>query len=202
MVKSVKQSFQAHGVSLKAITAKLQSRIPFQKNITVNDIDDAFMQLTKVEHSSWFHTNMFSEIVKDLGSSIDKEQLIIYEKDVLEPYLQRSIYAVPNDSYNNSDNDDSTCIVKLHLMIADKLIARNLMAKDGIIILKNLQELMETSTLSLYTIIEGCVLQLVFSIPSEVFECYDYKSSLHCHIKLDDKERQKYWITTGVEYIL
>ena len=52
-----------------------------------------------MSHGSWFNIQLFKSIVQKLGSDDDKRNMKAYEQNDLVPYLQRSIFEIPSNSF-------------------------------------------------------------------------------------------------------
>ena len=51
-------------------------------------------------HGSWFNNELLKIIVEKLGSDDDKKTMKIYVQNDLVPYLQRSIFEIPSNSFS------------------------------------------------------------------------------------------------------
>ena len=49
--------------------------------------------------TSWFNIELFKSIVEKFGSDDDKRNMKVYEQNDLVPYLERSIFEIPSNSF-------------------------------------------------------------------------------------------------------
>ena len=141
-------------------------------------------------HTSWFNFLLLETVVENTGCSNEKSLLEAYIDDELVPYLECSIFEIPSKA-TSSDS------VSLYLKLSDDI---QLTGNNVRTLQKKLEELLHVPSLEFDSVSEGCV-QLMFSIPRALFECYPDKSSLHRYIVWEETVKA-YRITADIAQIL
>ena len=66
-------------------------------------------------YSSWFNIQLFKDIVERFGGNDDQRKMEAYEENYLIPYLQRSIFEIPSNSFSSCDEAGDVIRLGLHL---------------------------------------------------------------------------------------
>ena len=137
-------------------------------------------------NTSWFNFLLLEAVVEVTGNEVEQSLLREYLNKELVPYLERSVL-------QNSASDS----VSLYLKVLDdiKFSGRNIHALQ-----EKIAKLLSVPSLEFEAVSEGCV-QLMFSIPKALFECYPIESSLHRYIKWEETVKG-YMITADIAQIL
>lgn len=67
------------------------------------------------KHTSWFNFEILEEVVKKFGDEEEKKLLSNYISGTLTPYLKRSIFEIPPDSFPSQSNHSVCSLVCLKL---------------------------------------------------------------------------------------
>ena len=62
-------------------------------------LEDMFLIVLCCYYSSWFNIQLLKVVVEKFGCDDDNLMLTTYEENVLVPYLDRSIFEIPSDSF-------------------------------------------------------------------------------------------------------
>ena len=113
-------SFEKRNITVKQLMIFLQSYVRnespttlflhFQSDIGLKDL---FLILLN-HYLSWFNTELLKAIVEEFGCDNDKTLLTAYEQNELIPYLQRSIFQIP-ESFTTQH--ETASMVHLHFYL-------------------------------------------------------------------------------------
>ena len=142
------------------------------------------------KNTSWFNFLLLEAVVENTGNEEEQSLLEEYLSKKLVPYLKCSVYMIPS----KATAPDS---VSMYLKVSDdiKFSGSNVRTLQ-----RKLAKLLSIPSLEFKAVSEGCV-QLMFSIPKALFECYPIKSSLHRYIKWEETVKG-YMITADIVQIL
>ena len=115
--------------------------------------------------SSWFNIKVLWSLVNRFGNKDDRESLTHYEQ-YLRAYLQQSLFNIPAESLQSS-NDTSDVLI-CYLKIPDEDVEMlNLSGEDVLQMVRNLADYLEIphEVFNLCQYRLGCI-ELVFSIPT------------------------------------
>ena len=145
--------------SLREMSAALLSK--FEHVSTLAGV----LLIVHLYYSSWFNIHLFKHIVEKLGSDDDKSQIKSYEEDHLVPYLQRSIFEIPSNSFGPSNG--TLDIISLGLHLPGEVIPTG---NDVAVIKHNLSKLLGITDENLVFIRydEGSTI-LIFGLPETLF---------------------------------
>ena len=146
----------------------------FSKDDTISSV---FSELTK--HCSWFNYESLQALVDILGNVSEKQSLQTYEDKHLVPYLNHSIFEIPcTSSLDQSQHTKLLLKVSADIYITGsevKAIQRNLARLLGF----------ETSALLHFeNYNDGCI-ELIFSLPTVIFDKSSSESNLFTYIEWD-----------------
>ena len=158
-----------------------------------DSISDVFFELS--QHCTWFNYDFFHVIVNILGDESERKCLNKYEDEHLIPYLKRSIFEIPcTPLHAQSQRTKLLLKVSADLVITGgevKAVQRNLAKLLGF----------KSSTLLRFeNYNKGCI-ELVFSLPTVIFEKSSPGSKLFTNIEWD-KLRQSYRFIVGLANVL
>ena len=172
------------------------SKAPHFQFESTNDITDIV-----VKTSSWFNIKVLKNVVDRFGSDEDKIALLNYERDLLA-YLQQSLFNIPSNSFQSSN--DTSDVTICYLKIPDAEIEQlDLSGEDVLQIEGNLADYLgiphEVFNLCTYRL--GCI-ELVFSIPTTLYEsnCTLKKSMESGRFEKDKNKELR--LTVDLKYIL
>ena len=152
---------------------------------TISDIFDVLSR-----HTSWFNFLLLEIVVNGTGIDSEKSLFKAYTNEQLVSYLECSVFEIPSKA-TNSDS------VPLYLKVPDDI---QLNGNNVQTIQAKLEELFHVPSLEFQQASNGCI-QLMFSIPKALFECYPVKSSLHHYIEWEETV-EGYMITADIVQIL
>ena len=147
--------------------------------------------------SSWFNIKVLKSLVSRYGTDKDKESLLYYEQDLLT-YLQQSLFNIPAESFQSSN--DTTDITMCYLKIPDDDVEMlDLSGEDVLQIERNLADYLEIrhEVFNLCKYRLGCI-ELVFSIPTTL---YKSNCTLEKNVVLD-RFKNEFRLTVDLEDIL
>ena len=162
------------------------SRFQFESTDDITDI------IAKT--SSWFNIKVLRSLVDCFGNDDDKESLSHYERD-LRAYLQQSLFNIPAESFQSSN--DTSDVTICYLKIPDEDVEMlDLSGEDVLQIERNLADYLgiphEAFNLCEYRL--GCI-ELVFSIPTTLYE------SLQKNVVLD-RFKNEFRLTVDLQDIM
>ena len=81
---------------------------------------DAADTLTKVfyfliKHCSWFNFELFEEAVQYFGDDAEKRLMSSYIEDTLKPFLERSIFEIPPESFSSCPDESKVELIRFKL---------------------------------------------------------------------------------------
>ena len=147
--------------------------------------------------SSWFNIKVLKSLVSRYGTDKDNESLLHYEQDLLT-YLQQSLFNIPAESFQSSN--DTTDITICYLKIPDEDVnILELSGEDVLQIEGNLADYLKIphEVLNLCQYRLGCI-ELVFSIPTTLYES-------NCTLEENgviDRFENEFMLTVDLEDIL
>ena len=142
------------------------------------------------ENTTWFNFLLLEAVVENTGNEVEQSLLEEYLSEKLVPYLRCSVYTIPS----KATAPDS---VPLYLKVSDDI---KFSGSNVHTLQIRLAKLLSVPSLEFKAVSEGCI-QLMFSIPKALFECYPIKSSLYRYIKWEETVKG-YMITADITQIL
>ena len=81
---------------------------------------DAADNLSKVfyfliKHCSWFNFELFEEAVRYFGDDSEKSLMSSYIEDTLKPFLERSIFEIPPESFSSCPDESTVELIRFKL---------------------------------------------------------------------------------------
>ena len=145
--------------------------------------------------SSWFNIKVLKKLVERYGTDKDIESLLHYEQEDLHTYLQQSLFNIPAESFQSSN--DTSDVTIYYLKIPDEVVELlDLSGEDVLQIERNLADYLgiprEVFNWCKYRL--GCI-ELVFSIPTTLYK------SLPRNVVVDTSKNE-FRLTVDLENIL
>ena len=183
IIKSLEKTQQRRHI---AYYVTKTSRFQFESTDDITDI------IAKT--SSWFNIKVLRRLVNHFGNDDDRESLSRYEQD-LRAYLQQSLFNIPAESFQSSNDTSDVTICYLKIPDDDVEIL-DLSGEDVLQIERNLADYLgisrEAFNLCQYRL--GCI-ELVFSIPTTLYE------SLQKHAMLN-RFKKEFRLTVDLQDVL
>ena len=146
----------------------------------------------QTRHISWFNNHLLKVIVQRFGNDDDKRNLARYEKQVLIPYLQKSIFEIPSCSFSEGHETEgftyfSLCLTDAspngqYISVIQLRLSRLLGIKDGL--------------LKLIRFDEGSII-LIFALPVTLLDIPVLRQSIEKYFVFDH-EKNVYTIKTNI----
>ena len=205
---NIARSFQDRGVSIERVQMLLLSKLPAAKpNATsgsemLSNKIEAATSLSKLfeilaRHTSWFNYQLLEFLIEKLANEVERVLWSSYKNEILKPYLIRSLFQVPSQSFSTPAMSDAPA-VSLCLKLVDDI---DLSVKEVLVIKDKLSELLEVPVLELSSYDVGSHIVLTFAIPEDIFNLYPAHSTLHQYISYDD-DRGSHYISANITTIL
>ena len=148
-----------------------------------NTIPDSF--LIVAEHSSWFNFCLVELVLEACNSQRGQAMLAEYKNEVLKPYLKRSIFEVPAESFPCATAGSS--YVPCVKIVDDQI---DISGEEIIQIIDDLAELLQIPSLQLMRYEIGSV-RLIIGIHRDIFEheMHREKSTLRKCVKWNEETK-------------
>ena len=160
-------------------------------NCQATNISGVLTEL-QTRHISWFNNHFLKVLVHRYGNDDDKRNLARYEKNVLIPYLQKSIFEIPSCSF--SEGHETEGFIYFYLCLTDASpngqyisviqlrLSRLLGIKDGL--------------LKLIRFDEGSII-LIFALPDTLLNIPGIRQSIEKYFVFDH-EKNVYTTKTNI----
>ena len=153
--------------------------------------EDVFLIVLCCYYSSWFNIQLLKVVVKRFGCHDDNIKLATYEDNVLVPYLDRSIFEIPSNSFAPRHKFANLISIKLAMeqnviqtvqdvLSCSRVLLKSLKMKEGSIQFIDFKD--DTSML------------LTFGVPQGLFEFKKWMAKFY------DPEKNVYTITDDYLY--